>query len=233
MAVGVVRCDFDASVFFCLTADGSTSYRFLDQLPAALGVAPEKLERVSALTQELQRLRPLVDEMRNSGMLDHADEMQEDLDRVRRQRADILAKHVVQAPAPGAARASAQAWDAQRVATKLRTAHCCVLDGFLSAEHAAALRAHLSSMKESGRLQPGTMTGGLSRSTRGDLMAWVPTSGTVAPALQTLLAAVDELMGALGRTTDLSDELGSDRLVRNEVTRPPATIPRPLGLWPR
>ena len=225
---GLVRCDFDSGLFLCLDADATCTWRFLDELPAALGVEADRMELIVDTTEALTSLMTVAEELRESGMLGHAQQAIDQLDDVRSKRAEILQKYIVPpedvprraqlAPPRASGTARRRAWDPAHVATQMHGTHCCVIDGFLAPSDATALRAMLGEMKVSGELKPGEVSGGLKPQTRGDLMAWVSTSDVPKPPLHALLAAVDDLVGALSTQPILAADLGNGKLlVRHEM----------------
>ena len=234
-ASGLLRCEFDASLFLCLAGGGDaaaqsvgTAWHFLDELPSAMRIPRAACELVADCTAALDSLRHVAEELRESGMLGHADEVSKKLDGVRTKRVECFQPYcltdaaTVELRGGGGGRGAGRPWDASKVAAELSRSHCCVVDGFMSAEEAAALRASLGEMKASGVLQPGEVSGGLKRSTRGDLMAWVSTSAEALRkqpvALHGLLGSIDEIVGELSREPLLSDDLGGGKmLVRHEM----------------
>ena len=216
------RCEFDAGLFLCVSnGGGSTSWRFLDELTTQLKIPSEAIQLVEGCNDAIMSLAPIADDMRASGMLGHHQEVLKKIEEVREKRFECLANYCL----PDASMASAaatknghrrHAWDAAAVAAELHSKHYCVLEKFLET---TALRALLRSMKDTGELQPGEVSGGLKKATRGDLMAWVSTSHGEQPApLFDLLARLDELIGALGREPLCANDLGNGRLlVRHEM----------------
>jgi len=158
--------------------------------------------------------------MRGSGMLGHSGEIAKQIDSLRENRAGCLSAFCMSPSSPPAAPAqpeSKRRWSAPSVAAALHEAHMCVIDHFVQAP--AALRVLLGCMRATGELQPGEVSGGLKRSTRGDLMMWVSTEPGQQPReLHALLADIDELVAALSTEPSLADDLGGGRLlVRHEM----------------
>ena len=107
---------------------------------------------------------------------------------------------------------------ASRVACGLRDEHHAVIDNFLqSADAAAALGRVLHEMHARGELAPGQMAGGQSKSTRGDLMCWVPASAEQPPALRTLLSALDRMLLRLVCEPYVASDLADVSLMRAEA----------------
>lgn len=240
----IARCDFEPSLFLCVDPIGRTAWRFLDELTLAAGVPAAACSLVSDFGEALSSLAPVAEELRASGMLGHQQEVLRKLQAMREQRASCLASFFANGGVvcaddpppkqtatagggihhnPASVRRGAAAWQSARVAAALSSDHCCVLDDFLPASEVIALRDLLSSMQSDGTLQPGEVSGGLKRSTRGDNMAWVSTSahtdGQPMPApLHSLLACVDDLIAALAAEPLLAKDLGGDMmLVRHEM----------------
>ena len=217
----------DAQLLLCEDAEGCSSWRFLDQLPAACGIPSALCDLVRDFTDALHSIILEAAALREAGMLGHHQELEGQLRQLRNQRAECLAAsvqprrrannslpcltRVMQAPSCS--------WDACTMAAKLHRDHFCVIDGFLLADEAVRLHEHLRSMYTSGELQPGEVSGGLQRDRRGDVMKWVSTTAGAQPAaLYALLTAFDGLIGALTHEPLLADDLGSHRMLcRHEM----------------
>ena len=227
----MATCEYDSGLFLCLDATtSSTAWRFLDELPSALGVQADRIQLVREMGDMLITLEGVANELRESGMLGHSQQAIAQLDDVRVKRAEILQPFVLPAdalprsvraapppPAPPASSAP-RAWNASAVASEMHTRHCCVVDDFLDGAQSAALRELLGEMRATGELQPGEVSGGLKPTSRGDLMKWVSTDPKPKPPLAAVLAAVDELVGALSLEPLLADDLGAGKmLVRHEM----------------
>jgi hypothetical protein len=194
------------------------TWRFLEDLGPLSGNKAVS-EIIGSFSEALCALAAQAEEFRSQGMLGHSTEVLRQHEGLRRKRAEMLAKFsiAVESSAVATAGTVPRCWDAAAVAAELHAKHFCVLDGFVP--DAANLHAVLRSMKQSGALQPGEVSGGLQQTRRGDLMRWVSTApGAQPPALYALLSAIDDLVTALASQPLLASELGGSRmLVRHEM----------------
>lgn len=221
-----MACNYDASLFLC-AATGSEGSRwvFLDQLTHHAGVPASFVELVSDISSAMLDSAQEAKSLRAQGMLGHQKAILQQLNELAKSRAQCLSawispeakshEHVEMSAAtrlPGTRR-----WDAKAIASQLHSAHCCVVDGFMS--DTKSLRALLLSMREDNALAPGEISSGHRQATRGDLMCWVDTRSASQPApLVALLAMVDEVVDALASEPLLSADLGNGRcLVRHEM----------------
>ena len=218
----IVRCDFEASLFLVLKA-GKTEWQYLDALPR-FGIPADICALVADMGHAINELAPMAADMRAQGMIGHQQEILGQLDMLRSNLAQVLdnfcipKEEIPRVIGGSSSSSSRQSWSVASIASELSSAHYCIVDNFVPAS-TPSLRATLVSMKESGALKPGEVSGGLRSETRGDLMKWVSTeAGEQPPALYALLSSIDDLVGALSRQPLLRDDLGGDKmLIRHEM----------------
>ena len=68
----LLRCDYDAAIFLCSTEDGTSSWRFLDELH----FVPEALrEIVKTYTEGIVETSVIANDLRAAGMIGHSQEV--------------------------------------------------------------------------------------------------------------------------------------------------------------
>ena len=185
-----------------------SSWRFLDQLG---GIVPnEACSLVYQIDVAIEAVDSEAARQRERGMLGHSMELRREVEAMCRQRLEVLGPF---ARSPLERPQGATGVDVASVASALHSQHYCVLDDF-----SPGFQPLLQAMLASGELQPGEVSAGSDRRSRGDVMCWLGgAAGRRSPQLARLLSSLDTLVESLCRSPLLSADLAAVRLVRHEI----------------